>query len=189
MLLVFAGLPSPAAAETSVDVTDMRLERSDDGVFLSAHVDFDLPAIVEAAMLKGIAVHFVTEAEISRERWYWYDRKVAAAARYARLAYQPLTRRWRLNVSPEPIGSTGLGLTLGQSFDSLQEALASVQRIARWRIGEPGDVEPGSTNRVQLRFRLDTSQLPRPIQIGVAGQPDWSLGTTRNERLVAEAAR
>ncbi|HQS65355.1 MAG TPA: DUF4390 domain-containing protein, partial [Acidovorax defluvii] len=42
---------------------------------------------------------------------------------------------------------------------------------------------------VNFRFRLDLSQLPRPLQIGAVGSAGWSLMVTRNQRLVPEVAR
>ena len=182
-------LSSPAHADTPVELGALKLERSDDGVLLSMNVLFELPDIVADAMHKGIAMHFVAEADLYRERWYWYDKKVSTAARHMRLAYQPLTRRWRLNISASPIVNTGLGLTLGQTFDSLPEALGAVQRIARWKIAEPAEAEPGAEHNVEVRFRLDTSQLPRPIQIGVAGQSDCNIAVTRRARLMVETER
>ena len=39
---------------------------------------------------------------------------------------------------------------------------------------------------VDFRFRLDTSQLPRPFQIGVVGQADWNISVERSARLPLE---
>ncbi|HSV50728.1 MAG TPA: DUF4390 domain-containing protein [Burkholderiaceae bacterium] len=187
MALVFP-LPSRAEA-TTPEVTEMRLERSEEGVFLSANVRFELPPLVEDALLKGIPMFFVAEAELYRDRWYWYDKKLADTARHMRLAYQPLTRRWRLNVSPTPIGNAGLGVTLTQNFDSLTDALAAIQRFSRWKIAPAWAVEADSKHNVDFRFRLDVSQLPRPFQIGAVGQSDWSLSAIKNQRLPVEAAK
>ncbi|MDP3137807.1 MAG: DUF4390 domain-containing protein [Burkholderiaceae bacterium] len=192
MLFVCIGLGLAASAQAQlaqVDVDALRLERTEEGVFLSATVRFELPAIVEDALLKGIPMYFVAEAELYRDRWYWYDKKVAVTERHLRLAYQPLTRRWRLNVSPRPIGNAGLGVTLTQNFESLPDALASLQRISRWKIAEAADVEPDSRHNVDFRFRLDVSQLPRPFQIGAVGQNSWNISVTRNQRMVVESAR
>jgi hypothetical protein len=35
---------------------------------------------------------------------------------------------------------------------------------------------------VDFRFRLDTSQLPRPMQIGITGNADWNIAVQRNLR-------
>ncbi|MBP6395506.1 MAG: DUF4390 domain-containing protein [Giesbergeria sp.] len=184
------GARAQAAAPTSpqpppADST-MQLERSDDGVYLSATLALALPSLVEDALHKGIAIYFVTEAEVARERWYWSDKQVVRAVRYLRLSYQPLTRRWRLNVSSAPFEQTGLGVVLGQNFDDLDEVLDAMQRIARWKIAEPSAVTAGTRYRVQLGFRIDLSQLPRPLHIGVLGRSGWDLALLRSQWLVAE---
>ncbi len=117
------------------------------------------------------------------------DKTVASATRHMRLAYQPLTRRWRLAVGPRPIDTTGLGVTLAQTFDSLPEALASVQRFGRWQIARAADIPPDQTHLLRFRFQLDVSQLPRPFQIGAVGQSDWSIAASASMKLPAEGAR
>jgi hypothetical protein len=142
----------------AVEVPQLRVERGDDGLYLSATVGFDLPPLVENALAKGIPLFFVAEAEVLRDRWYWSDQRVALAQRHMRLAYQPLTRRWRLNVSPVPIGNTSLGVTLGQNFDELSDALDAIKRLSRWRIAElpqveAGRLEPGGRTQPAARTR------------------------------------
>ena len=183
----------PALAQspaTATSVTQMRLERGDDGIYLAATVDFELPTLVQEVLDKGIAIHFVAEAELYRQRWYWSDRKVAQVSRYMRLAYQPLTRRWRLNVAPVPItGSAGFGVLLNQNFDSLDEALETVKRVGRMRLGDASDISDEITHPVLFRFRLDTTQLPRPFQIGVVGLADWDISAERFARLAIEHSK
>lgn len=169
------------------EVTQLRLERTEEGVLLSASVGFELPPAVEDALLKGIPMFFVADASLLRDRWYWYDKHIAGGSRHMRLSYQPLTRRWRLQVSPTPIGSSGLAL--GQSFDTQEEALAAVRHISRWKIAELSDLEPDAKYSVDFRFRLDVSQLPRPFQIGAVGQSDWNIVAGRNQRLALENGR
>ena len=36
---------------------------------------------------------------------------------------------------------------------------------------------------VEFSFKLDTSQLPRPMQFGIGGQADWTLGVERTLRV------
>mgnify|MGYP003577221833 CR=1 FL=1 len=183
-------VPALARAQSvNADVTQMRLESDDEGVFLNANVQFTLAPIVQDVLDKGIAIYFVAEAEVYRERWYWTDQLVAEAARYMRLSYQPLTRRWRLNVSATPVTNAGLGVTLNQNFDTLEEALDAVKRIGRLRLGEVRGIGDDSAHPVVFRFRLDTSQLPRPFQIGVVGHSDWNISAERNARLTVEKTR
>ena len=181
------GAPTPALADSpQASVTQMRLEEADDGIYLTAQVQFELPVGVGEVLEKGIAIYFVAEAELYRERWYWADRKVGSATRHMRLAYQPLSRRWRLNMSSVPIANAGLGVSLNQNFDSLPEALDAIKRIGRLRLADRSEVGDETTQPVQFSFKLDTTQLPRPFQIGVAGQADWNIVVERSARLALE---
>ena len=180
---------APAQSAKSASVSQLKLEQADDGIYLNAQVQFELPNLVEEVLDKGIAIYFVAEAELYRERWYWTDQKVAQATRHMRLAYQPLTRRWRLNVSPVPITNSGFGVSLNQNFDTLSEALDGVRRVARLRLGDISEIGDEGTHPVTFRFRLDTSQLPRPFQIGVVGQADWNISVERSARLPLEKVK
>ena len=180
---------APAQSAKSASVSQLKLEQADDGIYLNAQVQFELPNLVEEVLDKGIAIYFVAEAELYSERWYWTDQKVAQATRHMRLAYQPLTRRWRLNVSPVPITNSGFGVSLNQNFDTLSEALDGVRRVARLRLGDISEIGEEGPHPVSFRFRLDTSQLPRPFQIGVVGQADWNISVERSARLPLEKAK
>lgn len=187
--LLLCYLPFAQAQSTLVEINQMQIERNDSGVFFSANLKFELPSLVEDALHKGIPMFFVAEIEVLRDRWYWSDKAVASQARYMRLAYQPLTRRWRLNVGPTAMGNSGLGVVLNQNFESLADALANMQRFSRWRIADAADVDFDGKTHAEFSFRLDVSQLPRPFQIGAMGQSDWNLSGNRNLRLIPDAAK
>jgi hypothetical protein len=179
-----------AANAATAQLTQLRTQSAEDGIYLSANVDFELPNVVEDALLKGIPLFFVLEVEILRDRWYWTDQRVAAASRTIRLAYQPLTRRWRVNIGSGLVGSaSSLRATFNQNYDTLAEALSAVQRVARWKVAEPADIRPGADHSLVFSFKLDLSQLPRPFQIGVAGQRDWTIAIESTQKMTLQAAR
>ena len=167
----------------------MELERDAEGLFLNATLRFELPPIVLDALDKGIPMFFVVQARVMRDRWYWTDAQVASSTRYLRLAFLPLTRRWRLNTSSEPIGNAGLGVNLTQHYELLEEAVAAIERIRRWKIASPNEIESDRRYWVDFDFRLDLSQLPRPFQIGAVGQGEWDLSASRSQRLPPDAAK
>lgn len=177
--LILAALP--AQAQNNTDVANLRVEQAADGLYLSATMRFELPPAIEEALLKGIPMTFVAEAQVLRDRWYWYDKAVTTAQRSVRLVYQPLTRRWRLSVG-SGAGEFSTGASLSQSFEQLADAMVAVRRIARWKIAETGDLESDARHNIDFRFRLDTSQLPRPMQIGITGNADWAIAVQRNVR-------
>ncbi len=182
--LVLAQTPS-AGAETPT----LRLERIDEALWLSTQLKFDLSPAVLDALQKGIPIFFVAEADVLRERWYWTNKKVASAKRQFRLAYQPLTKRWRLNITSGDIAEPALGLALNQNFDSWSDALSTVRRITRWKIVDASELAGNGRYLVEFRFRLDLAQLPRPLQIGTLGQADWSVVLASEQVFEVEAGK
>ena len=170
-LLAALVLGVAARAET-VQLASLEVTRGEDGVLLDFTTRFTLPRAVEDALLKGVPLHFVAEADIYRSRWYWRDARVARAVRVWRLAWQPLTRSYRVSFG-----------ALNQSFETLAEAMAAVRGAAHWKIAEPGQLEADASYYIEFSYRLDTSQLPRPMQIGLAGQADWTLAAERTLRI------
>lgn len=172
-----------AYAETPVSLQAFKLERQDGAIYLSGDWQFEVPNSVEDALLKGITLYFVTEVDVRQERWYFYNQRVAHAERHVRVFYQPLTRRWRVNVSPKPFNSSGLGMSLGQSYDTADEALNAVRRITPWRIASLADVNMDAKPSISISFKLDLTQLPRPLQIGAANNSEWDFSFNKTQRL------
>ncbi|QNP50563.1 DUF4390 domain-containing protein [Diaphorobacter aerolatus] len=186
LLCLLAPVPGFAQSNQShAEITDFRLVQSADGLLLSTTMRFELPDQVQDALYKGIAMYFVAETQIVRERWYWSDKAVAQATRHMRLSYQPLTRRWRLSQSSAPFADSGLGVSLGQNFEELGDALAVMQRISRWNVASTDDIQDGGQQTLHFQFRLDMSQLPRPLQLSTVGRSGWSLLLSRSVRLTS----
>jgi|GEM_PF-475462 len=166
-------LPFQARANGVMALT---VERSGSGaLLLSTQLDFLLPAAVREALIKGVPVYFIAEADIIHPRWYWTDQRLVHARRYWRISYLPLTRRWRLASSSEPLSDEGIGTGLAQHYDSLDSAVVALQRITGWHVADAAVLNGGGTQLLTFSFKLDTAQLPRTLQIGMAGQADWRL--------------
>ena len=178
-----------AMAQNATEINPLRAERLASEVLVSATVSFDLPSVVEDALLKGVPMFFLLEAEVLQERWYWSDKKIAGAQRQLRLAYQPLTRRWRVNGTAGAGGDSPQGQALSQSFETLAQAMAAVRQISQWKIGDLADSEPLAKLKVEFRFRLDLGQLPRPFQIGAIGQSEWDIQAVGRVPLRGEGAK
>jgi hypothetical protein len=194
VLLVLTSLvcliPGAVRADVSAaEISVFKAERAGEAILLTAAVKFELPAAVEEALMKGVAIIFVAEVDVYRERWYWKNKKVASAERHLRLAYQPLTRRWRLNIASGVITNSALGISLNQNFDTLADALSALQRQSRWKIAEVSEVELEQKHSIEFNFRLDLAQLPRPLQIGTLGQSDWNISASIIRPLVMEVSR
>lgn len=173
-LMVFClvlAAPQKAGA-TPVELASLVALRGEEGLNISFAARFELPKAVEEALLKGVPLYFVVEVDVYSPRWYWRDRRVAHAQRIWRLAFQPLTRKYRVTLG-----------SLNQNHDTLSDALGALRGASDWKVAEPRQLEDGETYYMEFDYRLDTSQLPRPMQIGVGGQADWELSATRTLRL------
>jgi hypothetical protein len=166
-------LASPVVQAQGVDLKLLKTERRD-GPGGELSLDFTtrlaLGPAIEDALQRGVPLYFVAQATVYRNRWYWRDERIARLTRTWRLAYQPLTANWRL--------STG---GLAQSFASLNEALGPLSRVTGWRLVEGERLEAGERYYVEFSFKLDSSQLPQPMQIDLGG--DWKLGIERSLRV------
>ena len=130
LLCTGAGLGPAWAAST--ELAQLQVERSGESVLLSASVRFELPGAVEEALLKGIPVIFVAEADVFRERWYWTNKKVLSAQRHMRLAYQALTQRWRLNIASGPITAPTRERVCAASATCIASRCSAVSPTCAW---------------------------------------------------------
>lgn len=160
------------AVAASAELAAFAVQRNEDGVSIDYSVNFDLPRGAEEALNKAVPLYFVAEAEVFRDRWYWRDKRIASASRVWRIVYQPLTANYRVTFGG-----------LSQSYPNRAEAFAVIRRGANWKVAEASQIEEGSRHYVEFSFRLDTSLLPRPMQIGIGTQPDWALSVERTQRF------
>lgn len=173
-----ASIAVPGQAQTGnvrsgIELSALSAQQSDDGVLLSYAVRFDLSRDVEQALSRGVAVVFVAQAELLRSRWYWMDQSRAVATRRWRLGYQPLTRQWRLSVDG-----------LSRHFAQLNEALDVVRKGSRWRIADALAAGDEADHHVDFSFKLDTDELPRPLQIGLGMSSGWDLSLQRRIQVM-----
>jgi Domain of unknown function (DUF4390) len=172
LLALCALLAVAPAAASEPELTSFGVTREEDGVYLHYAVDFELSRAVEDALAKAVPLFFVAEAEVFRDRWYWSDHRVSQATRTWRIVYQPLTSSYRVTYGG-----------LSQSYATRAEALAAVSRSARWKIADASQIGDGTNHYVEFTYRLDTSLMPRPMQIGIGGQPEWTLTVKRTQRF------
>ena len=111
----------------------------------------------------------------------------------------------QLAVNPSFAGSIGAHTAIGTLplvyfGNDAQKAkylprLASGELVAAYALTEPqsgSDALAASTTAVlsedgrhyiELVYRRDINVLPRPLQIGIAGSPDWQLSVKRTQRI------
>ena len=146
-LWLFAPGMAPAQSGTGTGtaegVSDLRLEASDGGLYLSAALHFELPPLAEDALLKGISIYFVEEAEVAANRPRDLHLGLAEEAR--------LERRRDLDDPPSRELELDLLLVLGvergepqlQHLERAMPQLLAVREVGRQR----------ETERLRIRTR------------------------------------
>src|SRR5437899_2242068 len=156
-----------AHAADPVDVPQAQLEASDEGYKLSANFLFDLNHGLEDAITRGIPLYFTTEVALTRPRWYWFDETAMTASQTVRISYNVLTRRFHAAINGN----------LQQSFSTLDDALSLIKRPRPWVVADKGALRAGAIYNVEVRMRLDVTQLPKPFQVNALNNSDWRMSS------------
>ncbi len=161
-------LAALAVRAQSVELATLHLQRAEGALNLEFAARVTLPKAVEDALQRGVPIYFVADAQLMRNRWYWRDERVSRVSRSWRIAYQPLTSSWRVSLGG-----------LYQTYPTLNEALGIASRSAAWKLAELAQLDPDKSYYVEFSYKLDTTQLPGPMQFGLGGQSDWAVGASR----------
>jgi hypothetical protein len=165
VMLLGVLLAPPVHAE-GIKAKFFELERVEADWFLNAAFQIELSPGLEDAIQKGVVLHFQTEFELTRSRWYWFDERPVLAVRQTRLSYQPLTKQFRI---------TSGGLTF--TAQTIAEALQVVGSIGGWRVIEGASLDASRTYSAALRMSLDLGKLPKPFQVNALNNKTWNVSS------------
>lgn len=162
----------PAARAQGVELAQVGAAKVEDGLELSFSTRFSLSPAVEDALMKGVPVYFAADVSVYRNRWYWRDVRAARTSRSWRLEWKSLTRQFR-------VSNEGLS----RSYATLSEALSSLRGVSSWHVADLKDIEDDGRYYLEFSYRLDTSQLPKPMQIGLGAPQGWNMNVERTFQL------
>jgi hypothetical protein len=165
-MMLLGSIFSSIAYSQGIKLRQLQLEPIEQKWTVNASYQIDLPPELSDAVKKGITFHFLTELNVTRGRWYWFEEKPITAVKIIKLSFQPLTQLYRVNVG---------SLTL--SANTLEEALIQVGAIAGWQVAELSALDIGRQYEGVIRMRLDLSQLPKPFQINALNAREWNLSS------------
>ena len=144
---------------------------------LDANVQVTLSPVLIEAVNRGVPLYFVAEFEILKNRWYWFDEKLLTQSKVVRLSYHAVTQQYRVAV----------GGLHQMSYPELDQALMAATTMRGWLLIDPeGQPLSGLMQAVQakpdayelrLRVRLDSAQLPKPLQVNALTNRDWNLSS------------
>ena len=166
LAFIAAAVVSGGLLGEGIESRNVSVVQGDEALVVRADFEFELTQRLEEALNNGVALYFVVEFELLRPRWYWFDEKAAAEKLTLRLVYHPLSRQYRV--------SRG---ALYQNFATLAEALRTVGTVRNWAVVERERLKPEAGYVALLRMRLDTTQLPKPLQVSAFASREWALAS------------
>jgi hypothetical protein len=164
LIALFASLGVAGARADEIEVRQVALKATEEGLVLDADFAFELTPRLADVVSNGVPLYFRVDFELTRRRWYWFDETTASRRLQLRLSYHALSRQYRL--------STGL---LQQNFATLEEALNVLKRVRNWQVLDRSVSLSGGDYEAAVRMRHDTSLLPKPFQLSALTGRDLHL--------------
>jgi len=119
---------------------------------------------LEEALQRGVTLTFLQQFEADRPRDFWFAEDIAVLRRQVKLSYHALLRYYQLTVEGNP-----------STYDRLEDAVRAVGDFHDWRVIDAKLLDRKYLYRGRVRMSLDTSQLPKPLQVNAAVSSRWEL--------------
>ena len=178
---------NPGIESQSIRLTPAVVDEANKNPAWDLQADFRIempPRLAELA--RSTPLYFVLEWRMLRGRWYWLDEKLSTGQLYWRLSHNPLTQQWRMSAATTQ-ASGGDG-RFSLTYNSLEEAMGTLRKIRRDQFVPSSELQADKKYDLQLRLRLDTSQLPKPFQLNAITNKDWALDSGRVDHSFTTAA-
>jgi hypothetical protein len=173
------GLATRANETESVRLSRPVLSLAAENVWMiDADVQVTLNSVLIDALKRGVPLVFSAEFEISKKRWYWFNERLLSQSRPLRLSFHSVTQQYRVSQSEQLLLMTA----------NLDEALAATLNVRQWQVvlatGELSlqdlmqqIAKTPDAYEIRFRTRLDSAQLPKPLQLNALTNRDWNLST------------
>ena len=156
----------PMANAEGIALKSAKVEAVEEGWQVDAEFDIQFSPRLEEAVNRGVPLYFVLEFEMSRPRWYWFDEKPVRFSQTYKISYTPLLRQYRLSVG-----------NVYQNFTTFEEVTRVLSKLRGVAIADHNAIKKDSAFQASVRLRLDTAQLPKPLQLNAIASRDWSLSS------------
>ena len=158
------------AADSSINIKQAELKSLDDFYALTAEIDVNFDDTIEAAVNKGVPLHFLIEFQVVSPRQYWFDDEIVTVTRSVVLSYHALSRQYLVNRGSHQ-----------KSFETLAEAAQELMVINDWKVLNKALIEKNLVYNAALLVRLDQTKLPKAIQVDAIGSEAWNLTSQKYE--------
>lgn len=141
-----------------------------DAYFLLGGYQLTLTPAMEDALQRGVPLYFLQLFEAYRPRDFWLGEDVADLRRTLRLSHNALLRNFQVSGGGNP-----------RTFDTLPQALEALGSLDDWHVLDKKSLSRKYLYHARVRMYLDTSLLPKPLQINAFTSNRWDLDSDWRE--------
>lgn len=154
-----------ALADDLIRLQRAELVRRHDAYHLIGGFQIKLTSALEEALQKGVTLTFMQQFEADRPRDFWFADDVVVLKRHIKLSYHALLRYYQLSIEG------------GQptNHEHIEEAIRALGDFHDWQVIEAKALDRKYIYRGRVRMSLDTSQLPKPLQVNAVVSSRWEL--------------
>lgn len=172
---------------SGIAIQSIQLIRNTTNNSLDLHTQYrvNLPDNI-AELAQSAPLYFVFDWAIKRPRWYWYDKRLAGGRVYWRLSYNRLIQKWRISTATSLAGTQA---SFSLTFNTLSEVLTHLRYIRRDTVIKFNQLDSNERYELTTRLYLADNLLPKPFQLNIMNDRDWSLdsGLTENTLKIVPA--
>ncbi|MGF1526889.1 MAG: DUF4390 domain-containing protein [Candidatus Competibacterales bacterium] len=165
LLLILGLLGGPWAFGAGFTVVSAHTQQVGQTYLLSARIDYRFSPEVLEALESGLGLTVVLEMEVRRRRRWLWDDPVARVQLPLHLEYHTLLDKFQ--VTNPNLGRRG--------FDDLSTALTYMGHIRNFPLVDTALLVTSQNYYGRLRARLDTDDLPAPLQLTAYFSRAWQL--------------
>lgn len=149
----------------NIQIREARLHVLSEKYYLNGEMDIQINSTLEEALQKGVPLTFIAEFELVRPRNYWFDQTMYHNQFTIKLSYDILTQHYIVNSNGQY-----------QIYLTLNEAKKAMSHFRDWFVFEQNIFKKRHDQYVaNLRIRLDSAQLPKPLQVNALISRDWDF--------------
>ncbi|HEX8979484.1 MAG TPA: DUF4390 domain-containing protein [Parasulfuritortus sp.] len=170
-----AALAMHTAAAMAIDLLHLNkveLQAQGENYVLVGGYTVEFTPTLEDALQRGINFSFIQAFEIERPRSYWFAEGIAVVHRVRQLSYNALLRQYQLQNDGQH-----------ETFDTLGEALRALGNLSEWPVLNVKQLDKKYLYQARVRMYLDSSKLPKPLQLNAFASERWDMDSGWREWL------
>ncbi len=169
-LLLIALLLKPvnSQAQDEFAIKSVNTQLNESVYFLNAVFEISLPDYIVSAFDQGFVLPLLIEIEVSRNRFFWFDKDIVTIKQRYRMQYHAML---------DSVSLLNVNSGNRQYFSSLKDALNHLTVLFNFPLLDNNALNQDKSYSARLNFGIDHAALPIPLKSSSLWKNDWHIGS------------